>query len=654
MSEPFALETVPLFGVSSLALSRQLLANKETLYTIPLADGPLTVAGKWLMVNIFLWRPLLARGMPVQRRHTLHSGLVTKERLAGVFTEIYNDAMQPIRGLSDTQLAAEEKQILYDLCETINDLHTMIATQLGAYHLSISAFELCDLLDHPEVKALTQVNLDDAMHYGGIPAAEAVLKDAGDKLMTVLRDTSIPGNVLGPFIQLGLLSPQQVPQVFQALGFRTDASDLTIRHPITSSYTTGLQTIIEFAIESTSAKKTVYYNKNGMPGAQYSNRKQQLLASTVRHLYRGDCGTPLVVAYDVTEPNVSHLTDKYIVESGGLKLLTRQNVRDYIGKRIQLRSPTVCRHRDGICHICGGRITDFMPTDVVVGIASTIEYASQASSLVLSAKHFSKTNSSNYRVPEQLSQVLMVQQNDIFLRPDLDVSNLMVGVPFQDMQHISDMVARPLRDDDDDDTVVVGEQQFSNITSMLFARISDGVAITQEIPMNSGDVFPYFSTEMRNYIKRNIKSITIGDVIWIPLKKFDLQNEPLLRCIIESNSMMKFNKQLETFATRSIRGYTSIPDALRDFTTLVYEKLSTNIMHLEVVLKSYLIDPLDYTIPLVSDPDDVHFGDLRSIITRRSLGTFLAFERLKEFRSRPEPYVMGHPVGLFDVYFPQI
>lgn len=648
MLEIFDVNTIPLTMQGSLDLVQYLHTVRNQSFLVNLSDGQVTMNGRWLSVNVFLWRPLVKRGYPVSKRHSVWEGLLTKEVLANIQTEIYNDAIDINHKLGTPVVGAVESEILYDIMDTFDHMHKWISTKLGEYHLSISAFELCDLLDSPEIKPLINIDLTTEMEVS-IKSAEDKLERQGKEIVAKLRNSSIPSNIIAPFLNLGLLSPNQLPRVVMALGFRTDASDQMVRKPITTSYVEGIKDIKDFAIESLDAKKTIYYNKNAMPDSQYDNRKVQILASSVRHLYKGDCGTKLLVPYYIHEGNARQVYYKNIVTNDGeLIQLSSKNIDQFIGHTVRMRSPLVCNHTDGVCHACGGRLTDFMHSNIVIGIASTVEYMSAASQLVLSAKHFTRTSSVTYKIPEALNDILIVKQNDIFIRSHKDVSRLKIKINFRDIPHLEALRGN---ESDDDEVISIGEQQFSKLNYVTFLDSND-IPETAEINMVSEGTIPYFSSEMIQYIKENFRSIKIGDEIIIPLKKFEHTTEPLMRCVVESNSMIKFNKVLETFLESDIKKYTDLVEALEAFTSIVYKEIKTNIMHLEVVLKAFLITNEDnYDIPVVTNIHDVKFEKLTSLIPKRSLGQQFAYQELMSYISDPSTYVLPHPRGLYDPFF---
>lgn len=68
-----------------------------------------------------------------------------------------------------------------------------------------------------------------------------------------------------------------------------------------------------------------------------------------------DCGTKITVKVRI-EKNIKDLfIHRYIVENGGLKLLTPENIGSYVGKEVQLRSPLCCKG-DKICNKCAGEM----------------------------------------------------------------------------------------------------------------------------------------------------------------------------------------------------------------------------------------------------------------------------------------------------------
>lgn len=69
----------------------------------------------------------------------------------------------------------------------------------------------------------------------------------------------------------------------------------------------------------------------------------------------GDCGSSTYMEITLTEDMVkkNYYAFRYIKEGNGLTLLTPKNIRDYIGKKILLRSAQYCKSKD-FCSTCAG------------------------------------------------------------------------------------------------------------------------------------------------------------------------------------------------------------------------------------------------------------------------------------------------------------
>lgn len=84
-----------------------------------------------------------------------------------------------------------------------------------------------------------------------------------------------------------------------------------------------------------------------------------------------DCGTRLTVPLLVTEGNKKLLTDRYIMVNNRTLLLTSNNIDDYVGKTVELRSPMYCRNPK-YCSKCTGELYHKLGIENVGLIANVI------------------------------------------------------------------------------------------------------------------------------------------------------------------------------------------------------------------------------------------------------------------------------------------
>lgn len=84
-----------------------------------------------------------------------------------------------------------------------------------------------------------------------------------------------------------------------------------------------------------------------------------------------DCGTRLTVPLLVTEGNKRLLTDRYIMVNNRTTLLTSNNIDEYVGKTVSLRSPMYCRNPK-YCSKCTGELYHKLGIENVGLIANVI------------------------------------------------------------------------------------------------------------------------------------------------------------------------------------------------------------------------------------------------------------------------------------------
>lgn len=70
----------------------------------------------------------------------------------------------------------------------------------------------------------------------------------------------------------------------------------------------------------------------------------------------GDCGTKDTLSITITKDNHKEYIFYYILDSGKLVLLTKDNIESYIGKTVGLRTYTFCKEKDNkFCSTCSGK-----------------------------------------------------------------------------------------------------------------------------------------------------------------------------------------------------------------------------------------------------------------------------------------------------------
>ena len=132
--------------------------------------------------------------------------------------------------------------------------------------------------------------------------------------------------------------------------------------------------------------------KSGYSAKKYNSRFQRSRLGP-----RGsDCHTDKYEEYEVTKDNIDDFKMyHYIMEDGKPKLITPKNAKEYLGKKVKLRTPSCCKMKDPFyCNICYG---DRMYRISVENVGNT--YQTAAGSLLNSSmKSFHDTSVKTYAV----------------------------------------------------------------------------------------------------------------------------------------------------------------------------------------------------------------------------------------------------------------
>ena len=98
-----------------------------------------------------------------------------------------------------------------------------------------------------------------------------------------------------------------------------------------------------------------------------------------------DCGTKQLVPINISPNNFKDMLYTYIDDgSGGLVMLSDDNVKSYIGKNVNMRSPMTCIS-DKICSKCAGKLFYLLGVQHAGLFATQISHS--ALNLALKAKH---------------------------------------------------------------------------------------------------------------------------------------------------------------------------------------------------------------------------------------------------------------------------
>lgn len=126
---------------------------------------------------------------------------------------------------------------------------------------------------------------------------------------------------------------------------------------------------------------------------------KDLLRSTSSYdIKLGDCGSKLGKTIVVNNANASSLNGRYYIDNGNVKKI--ENGKDYIGKKLIIRSPMYCKNNDSsFCSVCCGESMSQQPNGinlVILKVSNTLLTSS------LKTMHNSNVASLNYDLMDNL------------------------------------------------------------------------------------------------------------------------------------------------------------------------------------------------------------------------------------------------------------
>lgn len=600
-------------------------------------DGNIAIVlpTRMALLNIIFWEPLIQYGIRPTKNELYNIKNITSGSTATIHSHIYDI-------LLDTFPDTYYMEFVEVIFRNIERLENIILANFGPYIPSIDGLGLARLTSGEEMQKILSQKISGKF---GTKAAEQHLKSVSKEVIKLLKDPNTPDNIVYPYMQADALKENQIPQMLIAYGPRSDLDDSMQKNVIGESSYSGIKTPEDFATESLSAKKSIYFSRDVIKKSQYFGRKMKLGCSNLTTIYPGSCGSTMTIPFSLREDIAKNFIDKIIVDQGRRVILTSNNISSYVGKTIQMVSPFGCRHTDGVCEYCAGygkdRLIKYMPPDIHIGLLSSTKTSSTVSQKVLSAKHLISTSSKIYNLPDGATKYFVKDGDCIYWKPEWakKLTGYSIRIPADAIGAVIDLGLDALPT----------TETFSKVS--YFEMLYEG-EFTEMIPLESEVFVPYFSTSTLEYMHNNFNKLKIDDdYIIIPIEGLDFK-KPFFNYTILNDDMITYTNRVRQFLSTNIINYTTVPSCLEAFANVIYSKSSINIFFLEMVLRSMLIEnDGTYRVPVVEDYNNVTFSKLDDSITESTVCGKLSFERLGAYLSSPMTPITERPAGLFAPYF---
>ena len=619
--------------------------NLNGLVVLDLADGQIRVSKRQAFLNLF-WFPILTEfGIPFSKRHFIRYHPLNADVFTQDLNKYYNEIM-----VNPTN-AKRFKQALW---KTITNLYYFGYSDLYRYVPTLDIVDMSEITHDKPMKEIIDTKYK-IMKSWSTDIVERFIDDHNKQIMKMLGTKgALKNEALLPYQRTKQLSPFQVPQTMYCYGVRTDINDNIVRKIVLGSALDGLNDVYEYAVESLSARKSQFMNKNSVRNSQYFGRRMHLITATLKQVYSGDCGTKFTIKFHIQGDSDKHKNNfdavigKFIVDNGKLVALTKDNVAQYADRDVDMRSPLCCRYRNGVCEVCGGKVYNNVNRKANIGILAAIHIVEPVTQKILSAKHLIRTSTIRFILNDAASKIMTpANTSEIRWMPQCiaRAKDWELGIPVQMFPGYTSGDIQRLRSDKS-----ISIKRMSKVSTIYLCKRDeyDDPSKVKTYDITCGDMVPSLSSDMLLFIRDFYDRVHLDNgIVWIPLA--GTERMPLFITPIVNDSMLQYVDNVKKFFTGKIDGYTSCSDALADLADLVYSKVSTHIVHLETVLRAFMVSGNgDYNIPAVTDPDHVEFASLKDVLDNRHVSVRLAYEHLLQYVKDPRTYVMPRQKSEFD------
>lgn len=638
-------------------LMRDRLDHGKITVTLPTAT--ITLPARLMILNILCWRILFRLKVCPTKDDVIVVAGINEHTFSMIHSKLFTRLLA-IPDLDPTKA-------IHEFSRHIEDMERFTKRYCGRYIQTIDAIGLCKLLKDPTIKAIVGNKLDPKL---GTKIAEEQFKQISKDLVHALGTRGmVKENILINFMETGSLRDNQIPQVLAMYATRSDINDEMVGHIINESTLSGLRTAADYAVEALSAKKSSYFSKVVIQDSQYFARRLRLSTLSLPKIHPGSCGRSITIPINIPESRAMlNFLDKIHIENGKPVVLTRQNLKKYVGKTIQMITPMGCRYTDGTCEACAGKgnvqkdftvtktgnvIRSYLPKNIHIGVFAATQVGQKVSQMVLSAKHLIKTLTKEYNLTDIAKLYLFKKGDTLYWNKPLKERLQNLYIRFNAASIVGPVTDLTQR-------VLPTAETYSRINNFEIVEIDEvgRESRLDVINMESNKLLPFLSNDMLHYMRHHYDKIIFDDAtnkIAVPLHKFDM-SKGVMKYIIVNDDMITFTENVDQFFSYKMSNYTSIAHCLTDFINLLYSKTNINIFFVEMVLRAFMISPdahgsSAYKIPAIEDPMNVRFGNMSEIITNRDVSTKLGYERVTEYLSNPTIYTKPRGRGYYDPFF---
>lgn len=623
----------------------QLWEIPEGWHKVRFDDGVVDAIKEETIVSVYMWGFYNAcPNMPTSVNHHIQRAMVNMETHREYIGRVYRDALPYITFSKETA-----HRLIY---EQTNRFYNTFICELDDEPTTLSILDFMELIHHP---VIAKANEEAKPTKLSIEQTYRIITDV------LKNDDSLKHNPIAIAARNGLVSVGQILQCIAPRGFVTDIDSNIFRHPVMYGSVHGYRKLEDSLKESRSASKAASFTDEPLQYTEFFNRRLQLMATVLKNLHPGDCGTEHYMSMLIkTRDDLRDFAGKYYLnDEGKLQIITRRD-NHLIGQILKVRSVAYCMHPDpqGKCEICYGQMALSIPTGTNIGHVAATSLGEKISQKVLSVKHEDKSSSAGgIELSEYDASYIAegAEPNELKLNSRLFDKEIRLIIDskqaehLQDVQRVGSVEELPL-------------EFVSKLRSVILEigpeAKPDDIAL---VHVSMGTRLSSMTHELLNYIRTENFTVRPGGEYCIDLAKWDF-DRVLFVLPMRHMNMLDYAKSIDRFIKSSdakgrtypiLKDYKTFEAALASFHELVSSELSVNIVHLEVLIASCMVRSIehrDYRLPLVGN--QVQFAKYSTLMARRSLSMSMTFQDQKRVLNAPSTYLIeNRPDGVMDQLF---
>lgn len=579
------------------------------------------------LFNFILWEIFVYFYIIPTKEDIYNIKNIKKDTASSLYTNIYYKLFE-----KDNYIFVLER-----LWNNINYINKFISLYLPAYNSTLCAIDIANTVNHPEMQKIIAQIPDEKIGMGN---AEKILRSLTDQTISKILDGTIPSE-LKKFLETDSLNIQQVGQMLIAFGPRDDIDGEIPRYVIQNSCFSGLQSVEDFATESLSVKKSMFFNKTSIEEAGVFGKHFRIVGESQISLYSGSCGNTHTSTITIKPSWKKGFIDRIIIDNDIRVKLTESNINNYINKPVNMINPINCNHQYGICEECAGYgdpgvLRKFIIPGTIIGTVSSSQLSQFIMQFILSNKHLNKTDSFVYNLNYDSSQFFEKRSGNVYWKPGLEtlIRSLSMKIPINKIGNINDLLME-----------IKAPDSWSSINEIVLVDTTTNET-KYTLTVKDSVIIPFLSVYILSYMKKvyNDIIITEDDHIIIPLNLYNF-SKPLLKYNIMNQDMRAYVKKARSFFNSEISKMTEI-DVLEAAYELIYSKTTLPSYFIDVVLKAYRVERYEKDGKL-----KLKFANTASLLDRRDITSKLRHEKMNAWLSKPTTYTANRQPAIAEVFF---